>query len=155
MKRAMRNLLFSLGILFSGLSLVVLFLSAPQISKNRLDLLDMRACIEAVKGFQKERHRLPGGEEFRILSASLPSRNEYWLATTPEECAIQMPGGWKAGGWAMWYWRGEWNEYYSSWNDFYSLTDQASWWGFCGFLLFLPILALLFLAAAFIPFLRR
>ena len=42
------------------------------------------------------------------------------------------PQGWPAsGGWVLWFWRGEWAEYYSSWDGHYTLADQLSWWDFC------------------------
>lgn len=152
-----RYILLLLAIVFSGLSCLLL-LSAKQISKNRLELADMRDRVGAVRRFQTEQGRLPNDKEFRTLCTSLPVRYfsfQYYIASKPEDCTIQIPEGWKSGGWVMWYWRGEWFEHYSSWDDYYTLAEQASWWGFCGIMVFFPFIALLSFALWFATALKR
>ena len=159
LRTAIRYLFLSIAIVFSGISLLVLLVSGKQISQNRLELADMQDRVEAVKKFQKEQGHLPTDDELRVLPSCLPIRhfgNEYRVASNSRDCAIKIPEEWpKSGGWVMWFWRGEWHEYYSSWNNHYTLAEQASWWGFCGVLLFLPVVAISFFAAYFSPFLRK
>jgi len=145
--------------IFLILTFLVL-LSAKQINKNRLQLAEMQECVGKVEAFRSQNHRLPTKEEFHGILAGLARHNvslgEFELSSTPQDCPIQVPGGWpNASGWVMYYWRGEWYEYYTSWNNRYTLTEQASWWGFCGPMLFSPLAAVLFIGSSFLPALRR
>jgi len=153
-----RCLLFGLGMIFLALS-GVLFLSAKQIHKNRLVLADMQDRVAAVEKFESKSNRLPTREEFPGLLTDLPVRNHaynYEFASSSNDCPFNVPGGWpQTSGWAIYFWRGEWEEFYTSWNKHYTLTEQSTWWGFCGPLLFCPVAAVCFIAASFLPVLRK
>jgi len=153
-----RCLLLALGIIFLGLSGVVL-LSGEQIHKNQLELADMNDRVGAVEKFEIKNNRPPTKEELPNVLAGLPVRyfaNGYELAATPEDCPITIPGGWpKTPGWVLYFWRGEWYEYYTSWNKHYTLAEDATWWGFCGPMLFCPVAAALFVGLSFLPVLKR
>jgi len=154
-----RCLLVTFGLIFLGLSGLVL-LSGKQINKNRLELADMQDRVTAVEKFELKNYRAPTKEELHGLFTGLPVRHiandEYDLASTPRDCPFEVPGGWPdTPGWVIYFWRGEWYEYYSSWNKHYTLTEQASWWGFCGPMLFCPLAAAIFIGTSFLPAVRR
>jgi hypothetical protein len=153
----MRCLLLALGMIFLGLS-VLLLLSGQQIRKNRLELADMQDRVAAVEKFELKNNRPPSKEEFQSVIAGLPVRYSvnYKFAPTPADCQITVPGGWpKTTGWVIYYWRGEWYEYYTSWDKHYTLAQEATWWGFCGQVLFSPVVAGMFIGLSFLPSFRR
>ena len=153
-----RWLLLGIGIIFLGLSSLMLLLSSKQIHKNQLQFADMQDLVAAVEKFELKNNRVPTKHEFTNLLVGLPIRypEAYEFASSPEECHVQIAGGWpKAPGWVIYYWRGEWYEYYSSWNKQNTLAEQATWWGFCGPLLFCPLVAGLFIGCSFLPVLKR
>jgi hypothetical protein len=69
----MRCLLLALGMIFLGLS-VLLLLSGQQIRKNRLELADMQDRVAAVEKFELKNNRPPSKEEFQSVIAGLPVR---------------------------------------------------------------------------------
>jgi hypothetical protein len=153
-----RCLLFGIGMIFLGLSGFVL-LSAKQVHKNQLEFADMKDRVAAVEKFESKNNRPPSKEELPSVLAGLPvrySETQYKFASTPDYCPIKVPGGWpNTSGWILYFWRGEWYEYYTSWNKHYTLAEQATWWGFCGPMLFCPVAAVLFIGLSFLPVLKR
>jgi hypothetical protein len=153
-----RFLLLTLGTIILIISGLMLLLSRKQIHKNRLELADMRDRVAAVEKFELKNNRLPAKDEFQALLAALPSRygkHAYEIASS-DNCPIIVSGDSpKTPGWVIFFWRGEWFEYYCSWNKYYTLTEQASWWGFCGIILFMPLVGCVLIAGSFIPALNR
>ena len=134
-----------ISIALGGLSCLLLLMSWKQINKNQKVLADMKDRVVAIRGFQKDHERLPTKNELEGISRSLPVRYtayDYELQTSSNGM-LSITNWPQSGGWALSFWRGEWTEYYTSWNEEYSLTQQASWWGFCGPLLFCPVVAVL------------
>jgi hypothetical protein len=154
-----RFLLLTLGIFILIISGLMLLLSSKQIHKNRLELAAMRDRVAAVEKFELKNNRPPAKDEFQGLLAVLPSRygrHPYEIASTSDDCPIKVSGDWpKTSGWVLYFWRGEWYEYYCSWNKYHTLTGQASWWGFCGIILFMPLVGCVLIAGSFIPALNR
>jgi hypothetical protein len=152
-----RIFLIVFGMIFLGLSSLVL-LSGKQINKNRLELADMRDRVAVVEKFELKNNRPPSKKEFQDLLVGLPVRyfaETYEFASTEAECPVNAPGGWpKTPGWTIYFWRGEWYEYYTSWNKHYTLEEQSTWWRFCGPFLFCPIAAALLLGSSFLPVFR-
>lgn len=109
----------------------VMFLPIPltevQVSKNRAELANMVDCVRAVQAFHERTSRFPTHEELLQISATLPDRYgyhpEYWLDTSPRE---------NTNGWVLSFWRGEDDARYTSWNNYYTLTEQLSWRPFWG-----------------------
>jgi hypothetical protein len=121
--------------LITALSLLIVGTSGKQIAKNRLVLADMQDRVSAIEGFQSREGRLPTAGELASMSQTLPVRYlqyDYELQTRPGGgIDSDYPQGWPAsGGWILSFWRGEWTEYYSSWDRHYTLADQLSWWAF-------------------------
>src|SRR5262245_43036459 len=132
MKFTIRLLLLALAILFCFISLLIP-LSAPQIAKNKMELADMQDCVHAIKDFEKKSGRLPTDEELGKIQDSIPRRYHlrygFKIGAPPSQAAIKLPTPSAAStGWMIWYWRGEWAEWYTSSDDHYSLLEQASWW---------------------------
>lgn len=152
-----RCLLLGIGMIFLGLS-GILVLSAKQIHKNKLELADMKDRVAAVEKFEFKNNRLPTKDEFPSLLIGLPVRyaEVYEIASTSRDCPFEVAGGWpNTPGWVIYFWRGEWYDYYTSWNKHYTLAEQATWWGFCGPMLFCPVAAVLFIGLGFLPVLRQ
>ena len=131
-------------------------MSWKQINKNQKILADMKDRVVAIRGFQKDRERLPTKNELKSISSSLPLRYttyDYELQTSSKGMLSRT--NWpQSGGWALSFWREEWTEYYTSWNEEYSLTQKASWWGFCGPLLVCPVVGALLFFTSRLPALR-
>lgn len=127
-----------------------------QNAKNLLVLADMKDRVQAVRDFQRQNARFPDKEELAHLSRALPVRYhlyDYYLSFSPLSGDREYPKGWpSAGGWVLCFWRGEWSEYYSSWDDRYSLSVQLTAWDDYGFALSVSIV--LFLLSR-MPFLRK
>ena len=159
MKTAIRVLLLVLAVFFGLVSLLIP-LSSSQVAKNKKLLADMQDCVRAIKDFEKKSGWLPTQEELGKIEDSLPRRYSlrygFRFGAPPSQPDMSYPKDRPLSeGWMIWYWRGEWSEYYSSWDDHYSLDEQASWRGFCGPLLFAPLVAAAFLALRMIPALRK
>ncbi len=137
MKIILRLLFLALACLCGLLSLLVA-LSAKQIEKNKMILADMRDCVRAIQEFDKKSGRLPTDSELKVIAESVPQRylsgHSYYFSTPPVHT-----GGENKKGWMIEVWRSEWAETYTSWNNHFSVEEGASWWGFCGPLLFTPI----------------
>jgi hypothetical protein len=135
-RSAIRRVILSVAIIIALLSLLDIAGGWRQIAKNRSVLADMEARVSAIKEFQRAEGRLPSETELAGISERLPTRYfgyDYQLDTRPGgRVDSGYPTGWPAsGGWVLWFWRGEWAEYYSSWDGHYTLRDQLSWWAFC------------------------
>ena len=159
MKAALRFVFLTLAVLFSLMSLLIP-LSASQIAKNKMLLADMRDCVRSIKEFEKNFGRLPSEEELGKIEDSLPRRYSlrygFRFGAPPSQTDMSYPKARpESEGWMIWYWRGEWSEYYSSWDDHYSLEHQASWWGFFGPLLFAPLGAVIFFCIRSLNILRK
>jgi type II secretory pathway pseudopilin PulG len=143
-KRVVRYLLIALAVLLCLISLIIP-LGSMQVSKNSRELSDMKECVQAVEHFNRENGRLPTSKELEQLSAGLSSTHrthQYEITTSSWDFSEISNTIWSSsGGWAIYYWRGEWYEYYTSWNNLYSLSKNASLWGFFGPTLFLPVIA--------------
>ena len=122
-------------------------------------LADMRDVVAAIKSFQQRSGRLPTDAELSKIEDALPRRYplkyDFCFGAPPSQPGENYPSEAKNGGWMIWYWRGEWSEFYSSWDDHYSLEDQADFWRFCGPLIWAPPTAAAFFVLGFIPRLRR
>ena len=108
-----------------------------QNAKNFIVLADMKERVEAVREFQRQKARLPTDEELAALSSALPvrlHRYEYHIEASKGSSDPDYPQNWPAtGGWVLSFWRGEWWEYYSSWDDRYTLSKQLTAWDGYGF----------------------
>ena len=134
-RRIARWITLAACLLTAALSLIVLATGGKQVAKNRLVLADMQDRVTAIEAFQSREARLPSAGELASISQTLPVRYfqyDYQLDTTAGGGVDSgYPQGWPAsGGWVLWFWRGEWAEYYSSWDRHYTLGDQLSWWAF-------------------------
>ena len=159
MKKAIRIILLVLAVIFGLVSLLIP-LSSSQVSKNKKLLADMQDCVREVREFEKKFGSLPTEEELGKIEDSLPRRYSlrygFRFGAPPSQPGMIYPKAKpESEGWMIWYWRGEWSEYYSSWDDHYSLEEQASWWGFCGPLLFAPVISAGFLALRSLRVLRK
>ena len=122
----------------AGASLVLisslLFLGTfTQNEKDQAVFADMKDRVAAVRTFTAREGRLPNDIEFSSLIASLPVRYyryDYKLSDSPEKTSLAIEGLGKEskGGWVLYFWRGEWHEWYSSWNDHYSLANRSTLW---------------------------
>jgi hypothetical protein len=102
----------------------------------------MRAVVRSVREFKAKAGRLPTNEDLYQLSG-------YYFGQPPPSPGapeLHVP----PGGWIIWYWRGEWPEYYTSWDDHYSLEEGLSLWGFCRPLTFMPVAAVLCFVFSFV-----
>jgi hypothetical protein len=134
-RRIARWIILVACLLTAALSLIVVAAGLKQVAKNRLVLADMQDRVTAIEAFQSREARLPSVDELASISQALPVRYfdyDYQLDTTADGGVDSgYPRGWPAsGGWVLWFWRGEWAEYYSSWDRHYTLVDQLSWWAF-------------------------
>ena len=158
MRTILRYLCFATAIGVFVLSFFALLLSSKQISKNRLELADMQDRVEAVKKYYREKGHLPNNDAFQALSDALPvryMRSPYHFASSERDSEVAVSTQWPTNGWVISYWRGEWHEYYTSWNEYYTLTEQSTWWGFCGIVLFSPLIAGLLFVCCFTPVLKK
>ncbi len=92
---------------------------------------------EAVKQFVARAHRLPDNKELNALFEGLPSHRapgyQYTLNISLPDSPLPPNGVSDTSQWTLSLWRGEWNEYYCSWNGYISLTTQtANIWKVCG-----------------------
>ncbi|MCX7008286.1 MAG: hypothetical protein NTY53_13740, partial [Kiritimatiellaeota bacterium] len=114
--------------------------TAVQIYYNREELANMQDRVQAVQEFQVRHLRLPDQQELNRLSEGLPDRlgfhRNYCIRESPPlsgSGVVGFPSGWPvAGGWALEFSRGESRDYYSSWDNHYTLTGQLSWRVFWG-----------------------
>jgi hypothetical protein len=125
------------GVFCVLVSALLLSIGSKQAAKNKTVLADMKDRVSAVQAFASKEGRLPDRKEFTNLIASLPVRFttfDYQLSDARETTPVKIEGlqTWPKGGWVLYFWRGEWFEWYSSWNDHYSLADQVTIWSFGG-----------------------
>ena len=155
MKLALRVILILLGMIFAFGSLLIPA-SFKQVRKNQMLLSDMQDMVHAIQSFKSKTMRLPNEDELSKIEDSIPRRYSlryhFHFGVPPSQPDDKYPKEPKDGGWILWYWRGEWSEYYSSWNDHYSLKDQLSPSDFYGPLIWAPIISTVcFGLAAFLP----
>ena len=145
LKLLARSILLALAIIFGFISALIPF-TGGQIQKNRLLLADMRDRVDAVREFHTRNLRLPTQREFTPLSASLPARSHLYDYQINQSGSSNDPFAPRespyAGGWTLSIWRGEWNDFYSSWDNRYTLSDRLSYRAFWGWLLWSPLLAI-------------
>jgi hypothetical protein len=158
MRRLLRVGVLGLAVVFALLALPIPH-SASQVRKNRTLLADMQDAVNAIKQFQRDSGRLPNAEELTEIEKRLPRRYSlpyaFHFGAPPAGPEEHLPSEARNGGWILWYWRGEWAEWYTSWDDHYSLAEQTSLWRFCGPLIAAPFGAVLFLALGSLPYFRR
>jgi hypothetical protein len=140
MKKAARIAIILLAVLFALIAALAAFgplTHKTQNAKNLLVLADMKDRVQAVREFQRQNERLPSKEELAGLSSALPVRYfryDYYIETSKVSHDPDYPQDWPAtGGWVLSFWRGEWWEYYSSWDDRYTLSKQLTAWDGYGF----------------------
>jgi hypothetical protein len=129
--KTLRYILFIIAALF-GISAIPIPCTIVQISKNMAELANMRDVVKAICVFQENNNRLPDNNELSKLSHSLPGYSgctiNYDIQTMPEAIDGQQIANWPASNaWMITYWKGEWNERYTSWNNKYSLEDKLTW----------------------------
>jgi hypothetical protein len=133
-----------------GLLSVLVIATIMQFANNYGELVSMKNCVRAVREFEKHNTRLPTNEELTRISKTLPDwgyRVECNIQTSRNAYDDRSPANWpKSGGWVLSYWRGSWNEYYSSWDDHYTLADAMSFKYYWGPFRFAPLLCVLLLA---------
>jgi hypothetical protein len=142
MRRVLPSCVFVAGLFLTLLSVLILGTSSNQIRKNKIALSDMQAVVQRIREFKTRAGRLPTEEELHHLGAS-----GFRFGAPPRGSAPELHA--QPGGWIIWYWRGEWSEYYTSWDDHYSLEEGISLMSFCGPFFFLPAAAALCLVLSF------
>lgn len=139
--------------LILGLLSILVIATVMQFAKNYVELASMKNCVRAVREFEKHYTRLPTNEELTQISKTLPDlgyRVECNIQTSRNAYDDRSPTNWpKSGGWVLLYWRGSWNEYYSSWDDHYTLADAMSFKYYWGPFRFAPLLCVLLLAISY------
>lgn len=140
MKKAARITILLLAALFGLVAALAAFgplTHKTQNAKNLVVLADMKDRVQVVREFQRKNERLPSKEELAALSSALPVRYfryDYQIETSKVSHDPDYPHNWPAtGGWVLMFWRGEWWEYYSSWDDRYTLSKQLTAWDNYGF----------------------
>ena len=133
MKKSARVMILLLAALFGLFAVLAAFgplTHKTQNAKNLVVLADMKDRVQAVREFQRQNARLPSNQEIAALSSVLPIRYfryEYQIETSPISRDPDFPKNWPtAGGWVLSFWRGEWKEYYSSWDDRYTLSTPLT-----------------------------
>jgi hypothetical protein len=134
-RSAIRRILITAASIVALVALLDVAGSRRQIAKNRSILADMQDRVAAIEEFERKEARLPSETELSEISERLPTRYfryDYQLDTRSGGAIdAGYPTGWPvSGGWVLWFWRGEWAEYYSSWDRHYTLSEQLSWWAF-------------------------
>jgi hypothetical protein len=122
--------------------------------KNRHVLDGMREQVQGIQEFERIHGRLPTNGPGGGPNVHKGGRSSlYYLFTRPGQFSDErFRGKWPAhGGWVLGLWRGEWFEYYTSWNDHYTVADAVSVWGILDFWLALAAFAV----TATIPFRQR
>lgn len=142
------------GLVFTA---IWVFVGTHQSFKNLRINRDFKAAVSRVQDFRSEKGRLPTDLEMAAITAKLPVRGhqfDYELNIT--HSLIPLPPGSVLNDevWTLSFWRGEWREYYLSWNGYNSLDWQSSWFMFCG-LQSLPTLLLSWLCLSGAKWLRR
>ena len=128
----MRFLLLSLGLLgalWSAVMLISEIVLPSQLAKNIEVRADMRDRIAAVHSFIAREHRLPTEDEFTSISALLPTRYtnyQYEINAGFPDAPSPPKEGLDQHYWTLSFWRGEWAEHYSSWDDRDTLARQSS-----------------------------
>ena len=157
MKKTARITILILAVLFALIAALGAFgplTHKTQNAKNLLVLADMKDRVQGVREFQRQNARLPSNEEIAVLSSALPVRHfryQYQIETSPISHDRDFPKNWPAaGGWVLSFWRGEWREYYSSWDDRYTLSTQLTAWDDYGFPLVVAIGLVLFSRLSFL-----
>lgn len=149
MKKAFRYVI-TIYASFLGLLSIMIVATVFQFANNYLELKSMRNCARAVRDFEKSNARLPTYEEMSQINQALPDygyKVDCNIVTERNENDDRAPKNWpKSGGWVLSHWRGSWNEYYSSWDDHYTLADTLSFEYYWGPLCFAPLLFGLLLA---------
>src|SRR4030095_8756336 len=144
MRLLMKALMRTLAVIAIAFSLLVGGLIGRQIFKDNLVLADMRDRVVAVREFQSKEGRLPSETELADISSKQLRRYhdyDYRISTfTKQFSDSRFQKQWPAsGGCVLSFCRGEWNEYYTSWDDRYTLLDGLSilsyrtfWLAACG-----------------------
>jgi hypothetical protein len=132
-----RAVFIVVGVFCVSVSALLFLAGSKQVAKNKAVFADMKDCVSAVQAFAIKEGRLPDHNEFTNIIATLPiryHRYNYELSDSPEKARIQIEGlkSWPKGGWVLYFWRGEWHEWYSSWNGRYSMANQLTIWNFGG-----------------------
>ncbi len=158
MKFALRVIFFIIAAVFAFLSLMIPG-AFSQVQKNKMLLADMKDVVTAINSFKEKVGRLPTDDELSKIEDSLPRRYslryDFNFGPPPSQPGEDYPEKALNGGWIIWYWRGEWSEFYSSWDNHYSLEDQVSPSSFYGPFIWAPVASVIFLGLAFLPALKR
>ena len=140
----MRAIFIIIGVIASFFSLLVL-VGIGQVEKNRKVAADLADRADAVRKFVAQTQRLPTETELEGLSASLPTRYppryHYSLNASIPEAPRSPNGTLDTTNWVLSFWRGEWSDYYCSWNGYSSVGAQTSILGFCGPFIVAPLVA--------------
>jgi hypothetical protein len=155
---ALRIALFVLAAACGLISLMIPA-SFSQVRKNKMLLADIRDIVVAIKTFNLANGRLPTDDELSKIEDSVPRRYSlkynFRFGAPPAQAGEHYPTEEKARGWMIWYWRGEWSEFYSSWDDHYSIETQTNVWAFCKPVLWAPPATLMFIGLAVYPWNRK
>ena len=155
---AFRLTLFALAGLCGLISLLILA-SVNQVNKNEMLLTDVRSIVAAIYAFKQTNDRLPTVSELSTLEDSVPRRYplkyNFKFGVPPSQPGENYPTQLKAGEWIIWYWRGEWSEYYSSWDNHYSLEEQTDLWNFCKPILWAPFATIALIGLGIYPWKRK
>jgi hypothetical protein len=158
MKFALRVVFILVAIIFAFFSLIIPG-AFSQVQKNKMLLADMKDAVTAIKQFKEKTGHLPTDHELSKIEDSLPRRYSlrynFSFGPPPSQPGQNYPEKALNDGWIISYWRGEWSEYYSSWDNHYSLEDQLSPSDFYGPFIWAPVASLMFFSLAFLPAFRK
>ncbi|RLS39288.1 MAG: hypothetical protein DWH81_08735 [Planctomycetota bacterium] len=142
------------GLVFTA---IWVFVGTHQSFKNLRINRDFKAAVSCVQDFRSVTGKLPTDIELAMLTAKLPVReHRFNYEVNSTLSLVPQPAGGELNNtvWTLSFWRGEWAEYYLSWNGYNSLDWQSSWLLFCG-LQSLPTLFLSWACLAGARWLRR
>lgn len=137
-------ILLAMGLFFSFFTALMIMVFLGQLTKNRKIYCDFNDRIQAVYEFRIRAGRLPTESELDQLSAMLPIRHsgfDYEINTTLAEVPQPMPGNLNGDNWTLSFWRGEWSEYYLTWNGVNTLEWQSSFFRMSTTFVFPPLIA--------------
>lgn len=122
-------LILGTGLISSFVTAIMFFACIAQLSRNRKVHGDFMDRVQLVSDFRNKEGRLPTDIELNQLSGSLPVRffrYNYEINTTLSKVTRPPHGELSVDNWTLSFWRGEWSEYYLSWNGENTLDWQAS-----------------------------
>ncbi len=129
---------FTIGLLsLCFIAIAIVQVSSDELAEHTIENAQeidkmFNTVAQKIEEFRIENKRLPSKEEFRnkisrSFNVQSPSRNvRYYTSNFPDESLDKFETTPTENSFLLSYWRGEWMEYYSSWEERNTLTLKKS-----------------------------